>query len=169
MTVIAARVGRRGRRRFSAAIRCAQELVRRYVSPGRSLSRELIEQRRGERAPSLPFGRTLGVALLAFAPAVMAQPSAEERALAGLDRETGIWYPPDAPRQVYVDRSDPEHGFGKDVTEAFKKDPELRRAVCALVLGEEFEGVERRQYVSPVRRSRRLTGRWMGSTVGLHP
>ena len=96
------------------------------------------------RAHSLLLGGLLGVALLAFAPAVMAQPSAEERALAGLDRETGIWYPPDAPRQVYVDRSDPEHGFGRDMTEAFKKDPELRRAVCALVQGEEFEGVERR-------------------------
>lgn len=121
-----------------------QPLVRRHVPPERSLSRELVEQRRGARANSLLFGGLLGVALLAFAPAVMAQPSAEERALAGLDRETGIWYPPDAPRQAYVDRSDPEHGFGKDMTEAFKKDPQLRRAVCALVQGEEFEGVERR-------------------------
>lgn len=86
----------------------------------------------------------LGLALLAFAPVALGQPTVEARALAGLDRETGIWYPPDAPRQVYVDRSDPERGFGKDMTEAFKKDPELRQAVCALVLGEEFEGVERR-------------------------
>lgn len=143
MTTATARVDRRGRIAILAAIRRAQEAVRRHVPAGRSLSQELIAQRRGENARSLPLRNLLGLAFLAFAPVALGQSSAEERALAGLDRETGIWYPPDAPRQAYVDRSDPERGLGKDMLDAFKKDPELRRVVCALVLGEEFEGVER--------------------------
>jgi hypothetical protein len=60
----------------------------------------------------MPYDPTLrnllGLALLAFAPVALGQPTVEARALAGLDRETGIWYPSDAPRQTYVDRSDPE-------------------------------------------------------------
>ncbi|HEX2800361.1 MAG TPA: hypothetical protein VHQ44_11920, partial [Thermoanaerobaculia bacterium] len=63
-------------------------------------------------------------------PAPAADPVAA--ALAGFDETTGLWFPPDAPRDVYLDRSDPKHDLILDVRKAFDANPALRRAVCAL-------------------------------------
>jgi tetratricopeptide (TPR) repeat protein len=64
--------------------------------------------------------------------APVADPAAA--ALEGFDEETGLWFPPDAPHEVYLDRSDPKHGLIRDVQKAFETDPALRKAVCALAL-----------------------------------
>lgn len=50
----------------------------------------------------------------------------------GFDTQIGIWYPPDAPRDVYRKGSDPAHSYGKDLLQALKADPDLRDRVCAL-------------------------------------
>ena len=65
--------------------------------------------------------------------AASAQTPAESAAAAGFDDETGIWFPPDAPRQTYLDRSDPQHQLIPDVRKAFQADPALARAVAALL------------------------------------
>jgi hypothetical protein len=54
-------------------------------------------------------------------------------ALAGFDETTGLWFPPDAPREVYLARSDPNHNWIQDIQKAFAASPPLRIAVCALV------------------------------------
>lgn len=53
-------------------------------------------------------------------------------ALAGFDEETGLWFPPDAPREIYLQRSDPNHDLIRDIQKAFAASPALRQAVCAL-------------------------------------
>ncbi|HSB64244.1 MAG TPA: hypothetical protein VLJ18_08760 [Thermoanaerobaculia bacterium] len=53
-------------------------------------------------------------------------------ALAGFDEATGLWFPPDAPRRVYLERSDPNHDLILDMQKAFTANPALREAVCAL-------------------------------------
>ncbi|HEV8269121.1 MAG TPA: hypothetical protein VGR00_12840, partial [Thermoanaerobaculia bacterium] len=57
----------------------------------------------------------------------------EVAALAGFDEETGLWFPPNAPRQVYLDGTDPKHNLIRDIQEAFKTDVALRKSVCALM------------------------------------
>lgn len=64
------------------------------------------------------------------APAAAVDPAAA--ALAGFDETTGLWFPPDAPREVYLERSDPNHNLIRDVQKAFVANPALREAVCAL-------------------------------------
>ena len=53
-------------------------------------------------------------------------------ALAGFDETTGLWFPPDAPREVYLERSDPNHNLIRDIQKAFAANPALRKAACAL-------------------------------------
>lgn len=55
-------------------------------------------------------------------------------ALAGFDETTGLWFPPDASREVYLDRSDPTHDLIRDSQTIFKANPALRKAVCALMM-----------------------------------
>ena len=63
-------------------------------------------------------------------PAAALDPAAA--ALAGFDETTGLWFPPDAPREVYLDRSDPAHNLILDIQKAFAASPALRAAACAL-------------------------------------
>lgn len=63
-------------------------------------------------------------------PAAAVDPAAA--ALAGFDETTGLWFPPDAPREVYLERSDPNHNLILDMQKAFAANPALRQAVCAL-------------------------------------
>ncbi len=67
----------------------------------------------------------------AAAPAAM---DPAEAALAGFDESTGLWFPPDAPREVYLNRSDPKHDLILDARKAFEANPALRKAVCELTL-----------------------------------
>src|ERR1035441_2411933 len=53
-------------------------------------------------------------------------------ALAGFDETTGLWFPPDAPRGVYLANSDPNHNLTLDMQKAFAANPALRKAACAL-------------------------------------
>ena len=53
-------------------------------------------------------------------------------ALAGFDETTGLWFPPDASREVYLERSDPNHNLIRDIQKAFAANPALRKAACAL-------------------------------------
>ncbi|HKC24619.1 MAG TPA: hypothetical protein VKF32_07735 [Thermoanaerobaculia bacterium] len=86
----------------------------------------------------MPRGRRFLPALLSLAllhaagTRAQAPDTPEALALAGWDEETGIWFPPDAPRQVYLDRSDPRHFLITDVENAFKASPALARAIAAL-------------------------------------
>ena len=66
----------------------------------------------------------------ASAPTPAIDPAAA--ALAGFDETTGLWFPPDAPREVYLERSDPNHNLIRDVQKAFAANPALRKAACAL-------------------------------------
>jgi hypothetical protein len=76
--------------------------------------------------------RLLLAALLGVSLAASGQ-TPDAAALAGWDDETGLWFPPDAPRQTYLDRSDREHPLVGDVRKAFEKDPALAEAVAALL------------------------------------
>src|SRR5664279_6153668 len=67
----------------------------------------------------------------ASAPTPAIDPAAA--ALAGFDETTGLWFPPDAPREVYLERSDPSHDLIRDIRKAFEASPALREAACALV------------------------------------
>jgi hypothetical protein len=98
------------------------------------------------------FGPRVGVStVLAVATAILsvaadAQPQAETstaaaskgdpeaEALAGFDETIGLWFPPDAPRDVYLDRSDPKHDLIRDTQAAFKANSALRMSVCALLM-----------------------------------
>ena len=53
-------------------------------------------------------------------------------ALAGFDETTGLWFPPDAPREVYLGNSDPNHNLTRDMQKAFAANAALREAACAL-------------------------------------
>lgn len=64
------------------------------------------------------------------APTASVNPAAA--ALAGFDETTGLWFPPDAPREVYLANSDPNHNLTRDMQKAFAADPALRKAACAL-------------------------------------
>jgi hypothetical protein len=66
----------------------------------------------------------------AAVPAAAVDPAAA--ALAGFDETTGLWFPPDAPREVYLERSDPNHNLIQDIQKAFAANPVLRKAACAL-------------------------------------
>ncbi|HEX2799061.1 MAG TPA: hypothetical protein VHQ44_05245, partial [Thermoanaerobaculia bacterium] len=66
------------------------------------------------------------------APAPAAAVDPVTAALAGFDETTGLWFPPDAPREVYLERSDPNHDLIRDMQKAFAANPALRQAVCAL-------------------------------------
>jgi hypothetical protein len=63
-------------------------------------------------------------------PAAAVDPTAA--ALAGFDETTGLWFPPDAPREVYLANSDPNHNLTLDMQKAFAANPALRKAACAL-------------------------------------
>ena len=54
-------------------------------------------------------------------------------ALAGFDETTGLWFPPDAPRDAYLDPSDATHNLGAAWRRIFTSDAALRQAVCELV------------------------------------
>lgn len=81
------------------------------------------------------------VAMLAGADTSVAQPEnatapgrdPEAEALAGFDETTGLWFPPDAPRDVYLEGSDPAHNLVRDWQRIFRADPELRKAVLRLL------------------------------------
>lgn len=64
------------------------------------------------------------------APAAAVDPTAA--ALAGYDETTGLWFPPDAPREVYLENSDPNHNLTRDIQKAFAANPALRKTACAL-------------------------------------
>ena len=64
-------------------------------------------------------------------PARTADPAAE--ALAGWDETTGLWFPRLAPRETYLQGSDPNRNMIRDVQDAFAANTALRVAVCALV------------------------------------
>ena len=66
-------------------------------------------------------------------PAPTAAPDPAAAALAGFDETTGLWFPPDAPREVYLERSDPSHDLIRDIRKAFEASPALRESACALV------------------------------------
>lgn len=53
-------------------------------------------------------------------------------ALAGFDETTGLWFPPEAPREVYLANSDPNHNLTRDMQKAFAANPALREAACSL-------------------------------------
>ncbi|PYQ32093.1 MAG: hypothetical protein DMF56_03070 [Acidobacteria bacterium] len=52
---------------------------------------------------------------------------------ARIDGATGIWFPPYAPREVYIAGTDPAHPYSADVKKAFADDPQLASEVCAAV------------------------------------
>jgi hypothetical protein len=52
---------------------------------------------------------------------------------ARLDSATGLWFPPDAPHEVYIAGTDPAHSYSRDVQKAFAADPQLASDVCAAV------------------------------------
>lgn len=52
---------------------------------------------------------------------------------ARLDHSTGLWFPPYAPREVYIAGSDPAHPYSADVKKAFAEDSQLASDVCAAV------------------------------------
>jgi hypothetical protein len=55
-------------------------------------------------------------------------------ALAGFDETTGLWFPPGAPREVYLANSDPNHNLTRDIQKAFAANPALREAACSLAI-----------------------------------
>lgn len=93
--------------------------------------------------------RRLLALCLAFLGCALAQPAASQpqpeptavapvldaaaQALAGYDEETGLWYPPDATRETYLENRDPAHPWIGDIQKAFKASRSLRIEVCALV------------------------------------
>lgn len=76
--------------------------------------------------------RTIGQAQSEPAPAPTGVVDPAVAALAGFDESTGLWFPPDAPREVYLERSDPNRNLILDIQKAFAANPDLRKAVCAL-------------------------------------
>src|SRR6185295_3012211 len=48
----------------------------------------------------------------------------------GWDEATGLWFPADAPKDVYLSGSDPARSYVADVRKAFQADEALRARVC---------------------------------------
>jgi hypothetical protein len=76
--------------------------------------------------------RAIGQAQNEPTPAAAAAVDPAAAALAGFDETTGLWFPPDASREVYLERSDPNHNWIQDIQKAFAANPTLREAACAL-------------------------------------